>query len=123
MANETDSLVVMVTWLQTAMLGTIATIIAGLAVAFVGTLMLTGRLNWRRGSTVVVGCFILFGAPRIAAGIRFASSQSVSAASAPPASLPPPEFGKVVSSPSKAAPVPYDPYAGAAVKQAARPIQ
>jgi type IV secretory pathway VirB2 component (pilin) len=121
MVNNTDPLFALVIWLQNAMLGTIATVIAGLAVALVGALMLTGRLNWRRGSTVVVGCFILFGAPRIAAGISSTTGQSDSAA--PVAALPPPDFGKVVSIPVKAASAPYDPYAGAAVQQAARPIQ
>ena len=33
-------------------------------------LMLTGRMDWRRGLTVVVGCFVIFGAVSIVAGIR-----------------------------------------------------
>ena len=32
--------------------------------------MLTGRMDWRRGVVVVMGCFILFGAAAIVAGIR-----------------------------------------------------
>ena len=39
-------------------------------VAAVGFLMLTGRMDWRRGLTVVVGCFVIFGAVSIVAGIR-----------------------------------------------------
>ena len=35
---------------------------AAMAVAAVGFMMLTGRLNWRFGATVIVGTFILFGA-------------------------------------------------------------
>ena len=35
--------------------------------------MLTGRMDWRRGLTVVVGCFIIFGAAAIVAGIRSAA--------------------------------------------------
>ena len=38
-----------------------------LAVAFVGFSMLTGRISLRRGARVVLGCFLLLGAPLIAA--------------------------------------------------------
>ena len=37
-------------------------------------MMLTGRLNWRYGATVILGCFILFGAAAIVAGIRTAAT-------------------------------------------------
>lgn len=59
-----------VQWLQGTLLGTIATAIAIIAVASVGFLMLTGRMNWRYGAVVILGCFILFGAVSIVAGIR-----------------------------------------------------
>lgn len=57
-------------WLQGTLLGTIATVAAVIAVAAVGFMMLTGRINWRYGVTVVLGCFILFGATSIVAGIH-----------------------------------------------------
>jgi type IV secretion system protein VirB2 len=57
-------------WLQGTLLGTIATVAAVIAVAAVGFMMLTGRLNWRYGATVILGCFILFGAASIVAGIQ-----------------------------------------------------
>jgi type IV secretion system protein VirB2 len=57
-------------WVQGTLLGNLATTAAVIAVAAVGFLMLTGRLDWRRGLTVVVGCFIIFGAVSIVAGIR-----------------------------------------------------
>ncbi len=57
-------------WLEGTLLGTIATVVAVIAVATVGLLMLTGRINWRYGATVIVGCFILFGAASIVAGIQ-----------------------------------------------------
>jgi type IV secretion system protein VirB2 len=57
-------------WLQGTLLGTIATVAAVIAVAAVGFMMLTGRINWRYGVTVVLGCFILFGAASIVAGIH-----------------------------------------------------
>lgn len=59
-----------VNWLQGTLLGTVATVVAVIAVACVGFLMLTGRVDWRRGAIVIVGCFILFGAVSIVAGIR-----------------------------------------------------
>lgn len=63
-------LVSAVNWLQGTLLGTIATVVAVIAVASVGFLMLTGRINWRYGVTVILGCFILFGASTIVAGIH-----------------------------------------------------
>ncbi len=57
-------------WVQGTLLGNIATSAAVIAVAMVGFLMLTGRIEWRRGLTVVIGCFIIFGAVAIVAGIR-----------------------------------------------------
>ena len=47
-------------WLQGTLLGNVA----------VGFMMLTGRLNWRFGATVIIGVFILFGAASIVAGIQ-----------------------------------------------------
>jgi type IV secretion system protein VirB2 len=63
-------LVSAVNWLQGTLLGTIATVAAVIAIAAVGFMMLTGRINWRYGVTVVLGCFILFGAASIVAGIH-----------------------------------------------------
>ena len=57
-------------WVQGTLLGNLATTAAVIAVAAVGFLMLTGRMDWRRGLTVVVGCFTIFGAAAIVAGIR-----------------------------------------------------
>ena len=63
-------LVSAVHWLQGTLLGTVATVVAVIAVASVGLLMLSGRINWRHGATVILGCFILFGAASIVAGIQ-----------------------------------------------------
>lgn len=57
-------------WVQGTLLGNLATTAAVIAVAAVGFLMLTGRMDWRRGLTVVIGCFVIFGAVSIVAGIR-----------------------------------------------------
>ncbi len=60
-------------WLQGTLLGNVATAVAVMAVAAVGFMMLTGRLNWRFGATVIIGVFILFGAASIVAGIQGAA--------------------------------------------------
>lgn len=57
-------------WVQGTLLGNLATTAAVIAVAVVGLMMLTGRIEWRRGLTVIVGCFIVFGAVAIVSGIR-----------------------------------------------------
>ena len=61
-------------WMQGTLLGNVATAVAVMAVAAVGFMMLTGRMNWRFGATVIIGCFILFGAATIVAGIQAASA-------------------------------------------------
>jgi len=60
-------------WLQGTLLGSVATAVAVMAVAAVGFMMLTGRMNWRFGATVIIGVFILFGAGAIVAGIQSAA--------------------------------------------------
>lgn len=64
-------------WVQGTMLGTVATVVAVIAVAAVGFLMLTGRVNWRHGAVVILGCFVLFGAAGIVAGIRSTAAVTV----------------------------------------------
>lgn len=57
-------------WVRGTLLGNLATTAAVIAVGTVGLMMLTGRIDWRRGLTVVLGAFILFGAAAIVEGIR-----------------------------------------------------
>jgi type IV secretion system protein VirB2 len=63
-------------WVQGTLLGSVATVVAVIAVAVVGLLMLTGRINWRHGAVVILGCFVLFGAASIVAGIQSAATLS-----------------------------------------------
>lgn len=102
-------LVAAVAWLQGTLLGTIATTIAVIAVAWVGMLMLTGRIHYRRGATVIIGCFVLFGASSIVAGIRAAADSGPAGETAQLVPAPAPTF--TPSPPSQG----YDPYAGASV--------
>lgn len=99
-------------WVQGMAFGSIATTVAVIAVAAIGLAMLAGRLELRRGITVVLGCFILFGAGGVAAafmGLAAPGSQS-SVHAIPQASAPPRSPSE--SQPSQSA---YDPYAGASV--------
>lgn len=106
------AIVAAVSWLQNTLLGTVATTVAVISIATVGLMMLSGRVDIRRGATVVIGCFILFGATSIASGIRSVATGDSPIPQAPyavePWTMPPP--------PPPAAPAgPADPYAGAAV--------
>lgn len=67
------AIIAAVSWLQGTLMGTVATVVAVIAVASVGFMMLTGRINWRHGAVVILGCFILFGAASIVGGIRAAA--------------------------------------------------
>ncbi len=71
-ANPAGSgpLIAALDWLQGTLLGNVATTAAVIAVAAVGLMMLTGRIDWRRGVTVILGAFIIFGAVAIVSGIR-----------------------------------------------------
>ncbi len=96
-------------WIEAALSGSIATAIAVIGVASVGLLMLAGRIEVRRATQVIAGCFILFGASSIAAGIIGSLERATSADQvANPG--PPPAYPMPVTTQSAA-----DPYAGAAV--------
>jgi type IV secretory pathway VirB2 component (pilin) len=69
-------IVAALSWLQGTLLGNVATAVAVMAVAAIGFMMLTGRLNWRFGATVIIGVFILFGSASIVAGIQGAAAAS-----------------------------------------------
>ena len=96
-------------WIEGLLLGSFATAMAVIAVAWVGFGLLTGRIELRRAVQVVVGCFILFGAPvmvrEFAQAVRGDGAAAPGVASGPPPSPPP----------APRQPPSVDPYAGAAV--------
>ncbi len=102
-----------VQWLDSTLLGTVATGVAVIAVASVGFLLLLGRVDVRRAAQVIFGCFILFGASSIAAGIM----RAVNADGAPPKvqTAPPPPPTDPPAAPQTRPAAAYDPYAGAAL--------
>lgn len=82
---------------------------AVISVAAVGLMMLSGRVDLRRGASVILGCFILLGASSIAAGIQSVAQGDSGAAYTPvPREVPP----RPAPPPPAANP---DPFAGAAV--------
>lgn len=105
------ALVAAAAWVRALVTGTVATIIATIAVAGVGFLMLQGRLPLRRGIGVVLGCFVIFGAGVIAnalmalatGGRELGPGAPVPISVRPTPVAPPPQ------------PQVYDPYAGASV--------
>lgn len=99
-------------WIEVTLLGTVGTIVAVICVAWIGFLMLAGRIDLRRGIAVVIGCFVLFGAPVIVAGLGSMATTSGESSNSPvPLSLP------LVVPIHEVTPPPYDPYAGAAVPE------
>jgi type IV secretion system protein VirB2 len=105
-------IVAAVQWLEGTLLGTVATSVAVIAVSTIGFMMLAGRVSIRHGLTVVIGCFILFGASSIVAGIQSVAGMGVGTPSYA-------SRGELEPAPAPA-PVEYplannDPYAGASV--------
>lgn len=97
-------------WLHDVLLGSVATGLAILAVAILGFLMLSGRLALREGLRVVLGCFVLFGAPALAIVMRNLADEE--------GHIPIPRETSVPA--LSARPLPsasaYDPYAGASLR-------
>ena len=98
-----------VAWLQATLLGTLATTIAIIAIACVGLMMLSGRLDIRHGLTVIAGAFVLFGASTIVAGIQSMAGTGYAGGYAPPPPAAPPAALPALP------PANPDPYAGASV--------
>jgi type IV secretory pathway VirB2 component (pilin) len=99
-------------WLASFVVGEIAVTLCVLAVAFVGLALMSGRLVLRKGAFVVLGCFVVLGAPSLAAVLielgnagegrsSFSHSASSSPSTLPARDLPP---------------ATYDPYAGASLR-------
>lgn len=99
-------------WIEGVMLGEIAPGLCAIAAAFIGALMLSGRLPLREGARVVAGCFLLLGAPVIAAGF-VGSGSGVINATVPQ----PPVVVKIENPRPELPPADFDPYAGASLEQ------
>lgn len=105
-------------WIEGTLLGPLATSVAVIAVATLGLMLLTGHASIRRGVTVIVGCFLLFGSAAIADGIRLALGMGAGEPVTPAETSGGPSPLEVVATPAPLpTQAPYDPYAGAAVPQ------
>jgi type IV secretion system protein VirB2 len=100
-------------WVGDLLFGQLATAIAVIAIAWVGFAMLSGRVDIRRGLSVVLGCFLLYGARGIADGLRDSATQPAIASSTD--IPPPPVYARTPSAANSTNA--FDPYAGAAVLQ------
>jgi type IV secretory pathway VirB2 component (pilin) len=107
--NQGSALAASVQWVAGVLTGTIGTSVAMLAMAAVGLAMLQGRLSVRDALRVVLGCFILFGAPAIAQSL-LGMGQNRSA----PVAIPTPPPAPVFTAPAKPK-AGADPYAGASM--------
>lgn len=92
--GASSSIASAVYWVEAILFGSVSTVVAVIAVAWFGFLMMAGRVEWRRGVRIILGCFLLFGAPVIAAGILRAAgpgTEAVQPVSAPAATALPNE--------------------------------
>ncbi|MCP5396173.1 MAG: TrbC/VirB2 family protein [Sphingomonadaceae bacterium] len=98
-------------WVVGLTTGSLALGLAILGMAFLGFLLLSGNLPFRRAGKVVVGAFLLFGAPAIAAALMTFGGEG----DAPVPVSPEP----VVETTPRAdlPPANYDPYAGASLRR------
>lgn len=92
-------------WVEQALSGQAAIVLASIAVAALGLALFTGRVSVRRALATLLGCFLLFGAPTIGRSLHaLETAEAADVGNAPPA---------VQELPT--APPVNDPYAGASV--------
>lgn len=116
-AVEANVFLTAVRWVEAVLMGPLATSLAVVAVASIGLLMLSGRVNVRRGAAVIIGCFILFGAAGIAHGLRGVTTSFAGTPGPQPAPAPPALPVELLSPPANEAPASSDPYAGASIRR------
>ncbi|MEL7217235.1 MAG: TrbC/VirB2 family protein, partial [Pseudomonadota bacterium] len=97
-------------WINDLLFGQVAVSLCVIAVAFVGFQMLTGRWPLRLGFRVILGCFVLLGAPTIAAGL-------ISTFEDRPAVVAVIPVDPAESRRGELEPAEYDPYAGASLRR------
>lgn len=98
-------------WVGGLVFGPTVVTLCVLAVALLGFAMLTGRLPVRRAGLVVLGCFVLLGAPTIVAGLPI--DFWMQAADGPP----PVSANSILYERPTLPPATYDPYAGASLRR------
>lgn len=106
MGLESTALTGAISWLLQLLTGSLAITLAILAVAFLGIQMLGGRVSRAKSVRVIVGAFILFGAPAISQGVLASARDGALEREAQQSSPPPPQLPATAPE--------FDPYAGAA---------
>jgi type IV secretory pathway VirB2 component (pilin) len=96
-------------WVTGLIGGSLAVSLCVIAMAILGTLMLSGRLHIRRGLQVILGCFLLLGSNALASGLAGLAGDD---AGAQPNIIVPPQ-PTVTPLP----PVTQDPYSGASLRR------
>ncbi|MEP5937338.1 MAG: TrbC/VirB2 family protein [Erythrobacter sp.] len=99
-------------WISGMLMGEIAIAVSVVGVAIVGFIMLTGRLPLRRGVQVIIGCFVLLGAPALAAS--FTEFWQGSVVDAQPLTYS--TEAEAIAPREDLPPAQYDPYAGASLR-------
>ena len=100
-------------WTQGALGGTFATTLCVIAIAILGLLLLSGRLQVRRSVEVVLGCFLLLGAGLLAVQLQQLANGAAGTYRAGGEQV-------ILPAPVETPPLPpanYDPYAGASLRQ------
>lgn len=98
-------------WVESTLLGQAAVSLCVIAVAIVGFTMLTGRIPFRHGLRVVLGCFVLLSAGSIVQGLAGAAADG--GASPLPVSSEPQLLYEREALPEAT----FDPYAGASLRR------
>lgn len=109
--SDDGALAASIGWINDLLLGSVAIGLCVLAVAIVGLMMFGGRLPVRQGMRVVLGCFVLLGAPVIAAGFIGVWQDTHTPAPEPPSLV---EYAEPRAEPPPAS---YDPYGGASLRR------
>jgi type IV secretion system protein VirB2 len=108
--NGGSSLAASAQWIEGVLLGDVAVVLAVIAVAIIGILLLAGRLAARQAAQVAIGIAIVFGAPTIAAGLIDTAGDPTAPATELVSTKP------VESAREALPPSDYNPYAGAALR-------
>lgn len=111
-APATRPLAASLDWITATLQGDLAIGICVIAVAIVGMVMLTGRMPIRQGAHVILGCFILLGAPVVASGFSGIWQDSSGPGPALAASEP-----TVIYERDDLPPATYNPYARASFRR------
>lgn len=103
------TLVNAINWVTEFLVGPLATSIAVITIIWIGFSMLKGHIDWRRGLSVLMGCFVIFSAQAMADGLHVSAIKIVPQPVIIDTPLTPPPIAPPSTNQTNA----FDPYAGA----------